>query len=82
MIKASMSLQVAPGITYGPQALSTANVADGLSAINELIFKQKKITGAEMLDALKKNWKVMKRYTHWSTAAKFRIIAVLKRLIC
>jgi pyruvate-formate lyase len=40
----------------GPQALSTANVADGLSAINELIFKQKKITGAEMLDALKKNW--------------------------
>ncbi|NMB40617.1 MAG: formate C-acetyltransferase/glycerol dehydratase family glycyl radical enzyme [Firmicutes bacterium] len=40
----------------GPQGLAAANVGDGLAAIKKLIFEEKKITGAEMLDALKKDW--------------------------
>lgn len=40
----------------GPQGLATGNVADGLSAIKQLIFDEKKVTGAEMLQALKDNW--------------------------
>lgn len=40
----------------GPQGLAVGNVADGLAAIKQLIFEEKKVTGAEMLDALKKNW--------------------------
>ncbi len=40
----------------GPQGLATGNVADGLAAIKQLIFEEKKVTGAEMLQALKDNW--------------------------
>jgi len=40
----------------GPQGVGTGNVADGLSAIKQLVFDEKKITGAEFLDALKKDW--------------------------
>lgn len=41
----------------GPQGVGTANVADGLAAIKQLVFDEKKVTGAEFLDALKKDWK-------------------------
>lgn len=41
----------------GPQGVGTSNVADGLSAIKQLVFDEKKISGADFLDALKKDWK-------------------------
>lgn len=40
----------------GPQGVGTSNVADGLAAIKQLVFDEKKITGAELLNALKKDW--------------------------
>lgn len=40
----------------GPQGVGIANVADGLSAIKKLVFEEKRISGAEFLNALKKNW--------------------------
>jgi len=40
----------------GPQGVGTSNVADGLSAINHLVFKEKKVTGETFLEALKNNW--------------------------
>ncbi len=40
----------------GPQGVGVANVADGLSAIKQLIFDEKKYTGAQLLEALEKNW--------------------------
>jgi len=40
----------------GPQGVGTGNVADGLSAIKQLVFDEKKVSGAEFLDALKKDW--------------------------
>lgn len=40
----------------GPNMVGPATVADGLCAIKQLIFEEKKITGAELMDALKKDW--------------------------
>lgn len=40
----------------GPQGIGVGTVADGLAAIRQLIFEEGKTTGAELLDALKKNW--------------------------
>ncbi|MDY0261629.1 formate C-acetyltransferase/glycerol dehydratase family glycyl radical enzyme [Syntrophotalea acetylenica] len=40
----------------GPQGVGVSNVADGLSAIKKLVFEDKKISGADLLDALEKNW--------------------------
>ncbi len=40
----------------GPQAVGVATVADGLSAIKQLVFDEKKVTGAEFLTALLNNW--------------------------
>ncbi len=41
----------------GPQASGLATCADTLSAIKQLVFDEKKYTGAELLQALKDNWK-------------------------
>ncbi|MEN6460952.1 MAG: pyruvate formate lyase family protein [Syntrophomonas sp.] len=40
----------------GPQGVGMATVGDSLCVINELVFKQKKITADQLLDALQKNW--------------------------
>ncbi|WKY47648.1 pyruvate formate lyase family protein [Eubacteriaceae bacterium ES3] len=40
----------------GPQGSGLATTADGLSAIDQIVFKQGKYTGKEMLDAVKANW--------------------------
>lgn len=40
----------------GPQGVGAGNVADGLSAINYLVFNEKKVTGETFLEALKNNW--------------------------
>ncbi len=41
----------------GPQAVGVGTAADGLTVIKQLIFDEKKITGRELLDALRDNWK-------------------------
>lgn len=40
----------------GPQGCSIATVGDGLAAIDQIVFQEKKYTGKEMLDAVKANW--------------------------
>ena len=40
----------------GPQAVGVGTVADGLSAIKQLVFEEKKISGKNMLEACEKNW--------------------------
>ena len=40
----------------GPQASGLATCADSLAAIKQLVFDEKKYTGAELLQALKDNW--------------------------
>ena len=40
----------------GPQAVGIGTTADGLAAIKQLVFDEKRVTGAEMLKALKANW--------------------------
>ncbi len=40
----------------GPQAVGVATVADGLAAIKQLVFEEKKVSGAEYLTALLQNW--------------------------
>lgn len=40
----------------GPQGIAIGTVADGLSVIKQLVFEEKKVKGADFLDALKKNW--------------------------
>lgn len=40
----------------GPQGNGVGTTVDGLSALKQLIFEEHKVTGAEYLDALKKNW--------------------------
>lgn len=40
----------------GVQAVGVANVADSLATIKQLVFDDKKISGHELLDALKANW--------------------------
>ena len=40
----------------GPQAVGVGTTADGLAAIKQLVFDEKRITGTELLNALKANW--------------------------
>ncbi|MDD6311198.1 MAG: formate C-acetyltransferase/glycerol dehydratase family glycyl radical enzyme [Firmicutes bacterium] len=40
----------------GPQASGLATCADSLAAIKQLVFDEKKFTGAELLQAVKDNW--------------------------
>lgn len=40
----------------GPQGVGVANVADGLSAINHLVFENGQMSGAELLEALESDW--------------------------
>ena len=40
----------------GPQALGVATCSDSLAAIKQLVFDEKKYTGAELLQAIKDNW--------------------------
>ncbi|MEQ2675986.1 pyruvate formate lyase family protein [Enterocloster citroniae] len=40
----------------GIQGVGVASAADGLAAIKQLMFEEKKCTPEEMLDALKRNW--------------------------
>lgn len=41
----------------GPQASGMATCADSLSTIKQLVFDEKRYTGAELLQAIKDNWK-------------------------
>lgn len=41
----------------GPQASGIATCADTLAAIKQLVFDEKRYTGAELLQAVKDNWK-------------------------
>ncbi|TEB05713.1 Benzylsuccinate synthase alpha subunit [Pelotomaculum schinkii] len=40
----------------GPQGVGTGTVGDGLSTIKQLVFEEKKVTGAELLKAVENNW--------------------------
>ena len=40
----------------GPQGVGVGSVGDGLSTIKQLVFDEKKVTGKELLDAVKDNW--------------------------
>ena len=40
----------------GPQCVGLGTVADALSTIKQLVFDEKKITGAELMKALQDNW--------------------------
>lgn len=40
----------------GPQGVGMATVGDSLCVIEELVFKQKKLTADQLLDAMQKNW--------------------------
>ena len=40
----------------GPQAVGLGTAADSLSAIRQVVFEEKRVTGAQLLDALRKNW--------------------------
>ncbi len=40
----------------GPQGVGIGSVADGLSTIKQLVFEEKKVTGEELLQAVKDNW--------------------------
>ena len=49
----------AGGCTYnhtGPQAAGIGTVADGMAAVKQLVFDEKKCTGAELLKAVNYNW--------------------------
>ena len=40
----------------GPQGVGIGSVGDGLATIKQLVFEEKKVTGKELLDAVKANW--------------------------
>lgn len=40
----------------GPQGVGIGTVGDGLSTIKQLVFEEKKVTGAELLQAVEDNW--------------------------
>jgi formate C-acetyltransferase len=40
----------------GPQGVGVGSVGDGLATIKQLVFEEKKVTGKELLDAVKANW--------------------------
>lgn len=44
----------------GPQANGLGTVIDGLTTVNQLVFDEKKVTGKELLDAVKSNWETNK----------------------
>jgi pyruvate formate-lyase/glycerol dehydratase family glycyl radical enzyme len=41
----------------GPQGVGIGSAADGLSTIKQLVFDEKKVSGATLLDAVRNNWK-------------------------
>ncbi len=41
----------------GPQAVGIGTAADSLAAIKQLVFDEKKLSGSELLQALRDNWK-------------------------
>jgi formate C-acetyltransferase len=40
----------------GPQGVGIGTVGDGLAAIKQLVFDEKKVSGRELLEAVKANW--------------------------
>jgi len=40
----------------GPQAVGVGSVADGMAAIKQLVFEEKKFSGRDFLDACEENW--------------------------
>jgi len=40
----------------GPQGVGVGTVADGMSAIKQLVFEEKRASGEEILDACERNW--------------------------
>ena len=42
--------------SYGITGVGTSNVADALAVIKKCIFEDKKFSGAELLEAIRKNW--------------------------
>ncbi len=40
----------------GPQGIGIASVADSMAAIKQLVFEEKRVTGADLITALEKNW--------------------------
>ncbi|MCR5388892.1 MAG: formate C-acetyltransferase/glycerol dehydratase family glycyl radical enzyme [Lachnospiraceae bacterium] len=40
----------------GPQGIGIGTAGDGLATIKQLVFEEKKVTGAELLQAVKDNW--------------------------
>lgn len=40
----------------GPQAVGIGSVGDGLATIKQLVFEEKKVTGKELLEAVRANW--------------------------
>ena len=40
----------------GPQGVGVGTVGDGLSTIKQLVFDEKKVSGAELLKAVEQNW--------------------------
>ncbi len=40
----------------GPQGVGVGTVADGLAAIKQLVFEEGRVSGADLLEALEKNW--------------------------
>lgn len=41
----------------GPQAVGVGTTIDSLSVLKQLVFEEKRVSGKQMLDALKANWK-------------------------
>lgn len=40
----------------GPQGVGVGSVGDGLATIKQLVFDEKKVTGKELLEAVRNNW--------------------------
>ncbi|MCI8593658.1 MAG: formate C-acetyltransferase/glycerol dehydratase family glycyl radical enzyme [Oscillospiraceae bacterium] len=40
----------------GPQGVGVGSVGDGLATIRQLVFEEKKVTGKELLEAVRANW--------------------------
>ena len=54
----------------GPQASGLGTCADGLSTIKQLVFDEKKVTGHELLQAVKDNWEGHERLYALVNSAK------------
>ncbi len=49
----------AGGVKYnfsGPQCVGIGTTGDGLSTIKQLVFEENRVTGKELLDAIRQNW--------------------------